>query len=438
MRIQLGILVVLLGLAQLTVFPAAGHTAVGQPEEIARHFFEAWVSEDYPRAAGYLVNPAGYERQLRSHWRTLLIKLGAFQQLGGVATYQDRGRVVYYAPCQFARGRARLGVTLTDAGKIDRALYGSLEITVSYQPPAYVTPAAWVERKITFGSGETALPGALTLPKGNNAKVPGIVLVQDFGLEDRDESVGPNKLFRDLAWGLATQGIAVLRYDTRVLARRQRLSSPQATIDDVLAALAFLRGIPEVDKRRVFLLGHGFGGMLAPRIGSRDPQLAGLILLAGQTRALEDALVAQLTYTIELDGTVTKAEQLKLDDYARQAARVKDPLLPLDTPPNQLLNLPATYWLDLRGYQPAAVAQNLPQPFLILQGKRDFQVTPLDDFAAWQHALAARKNVSLKLYPTLNHYFIAGIGPSTPAEYWQIGHVDAQVINDITCWVKER
>ena len=117
-------------------------------------------------------------------------------------------------------------------------------------------------------------------------------------------------------------------------------------------------------------------------------------------------------------------------------ARVKSPNLSTATPMQDLpLGIPAAYWLDLRGYQPAAVAKTLTMRLLVLQGARDYQVTTAD-FAGWQAALAGRPNATLRLYPDLNHAFIAGTGKITPAEYFEPGHVDEKVIVEIAGWMK--
>jgi fermentation-respiration switch protein FrsA (DUF1100 family) len=115
---------------------------------------------------------------------------------------------------------------------------------------------------------------------------------------------------------------------------------------------------------------------------------------------------------------------------------VKDPGLEgSEKPTGMLLGAPVAYWLDLRGYQPAELAKELPQPLLILQGARDYQVT-LADFEVWQQAVGGRANVTLKLYPSLNHLFMAGEGKSTPSEYDAPGHVAEEVIVDIAAWVQ--
>jgi dienelactone hydrolase len=92
------------------------------------------------------------------------------------------------------------------------------------------------------------------------------------------------------------------------------------------------------------------------------------------------------------------------------------------------------YWLDLRGYDPVKTASLLKIPILILQGGRDYQVTNAN-FEEWNKWLAKRKNVTLKVFPDLNHLFMAGQGVSTPAEYGNPNHVSEDVINTVAMWV---
>ncbi len=101
-----------------------------------------------------------------------------------------------------------------------------------------------------------------------------------------------------------------------------------------------------------------------------------------------------------------------------------------------LIGVPPAYWLDLRGYRPTEAAKKIARPMLILQGGRDYQVLPAE-LGVWRKSLSARRDVEFRLYPSLNHIFIAGTGKSTPAEYDHPGHVEQQVIDDIAVWVEK-
>jgi hypothetical protein len=301
------------------------------------------------------------------------------------------------------------------------------------------------ERAVVVGFEPWALPGTLTMPS-RTPLVPGVVLVHGSGPNDRDETIGPNKPFRDLAHGLASRGIAVLRYDKRTFAHPARmvdvmtgdggLTVKEETIEDVLEAVAFLRDQPGVDPRRIFVVGHSLGATLAPRIADQTDKLSGLVLMAGAARPLEDLILEQTRYLLSLHGTGSEQEANELKQLEEQVARVKSPDLTPAVPRTQLpLGIPASYWLDLRQYNPAATAARIGLPMLILQGERDYQVT-MTDFNGWQAALEGKADITCQSYPDLNHLFMPGTGPSTPAEYLTAGHVAEGVIEDIAAFVK--
>jgi pimeloyl-ACP methyl ester carboxylesterase len=200
--------------------------------------------------------------------------------------------------------------------------------------------------------------------------------------------------------------------------------------------VAVLRGEASIDKARIFVLGHSLGGMVAPRIAAADPKLAGIIIMAGLVRPLDQALLDQYQYIAGADGTISEVEQKMIDDAKKLVAEVAA-LTAADAASGRitLASAPASYWFDLRGYDPPAAAAKLSQRILVLQGERDYQVT-VADFEKWKAALASRPNAEFHLYPALNHLFLPGTGKSVPAEYQVPGHVPAEVIRDIAAWIK--
>ncbi len=416
---------------------------------LAKTFVDQMAQGDFAAATANFdttMKTAMPEAKLKETWQQLVAQVGAFQQQTGTYTTEQLSYKIVFVTCRFEKADIDVQVTFNSQNQISGLFFkpaaGTPTTTpLAYNPPSYVKTGSFHEVDVTVGSGQWALPGTLTLPEGSGP-FPAVVLVHGSGPNDRDETIGPNKPFRDLAWGLASQGIAVLRYDKRTYAHKDLFTPAvlatftvqEETIDDALLAAKLLRQTPEIDPKRVFVLGHSLGGYLAPRIAQQDPSLAGLILLAGLARPLEDTIVDQMAYQFSLGGTPSSDQVAQLHVMQTQAANVKDPNLSSSTPDSDLLGISAAYWLALRGYQPAEVTKTLPQPMLILQGGRDYQVTAAD-YELWKAAVGSQPNVTMKWYPSLNHIFSSGTGPITPQEYYIEGHVSPDVVSDIANWI---
>lgn len=409
----------------------------------ARSFVDLLVKKDFTAAVATFddtMKTAIPEAKLQETWNAVLAQVGAFKQATRTRTEKRGAYTIVTVTSEFQNSTLDIRVVF-DQSKRVAGLFFAPATNTDYTPPAYVKSDAFREKEVTIGTNEWALPGTLTTPAGAGP-FPAVVLVHGSGPNDRDETVGGNKPFKDLAWGLASKGVAVLRYEKRTKQHGAKLASIRAftvkdeVLDDALAAVELLRKTEGIDAKRIFVLGHSLGGMLVPRIGRLDPNIAGLIALAGATRPLEDVIPEQLAYIFSVDGSISPEEQKQLDQAKEQAAKVKA-LKPEDANSSAIVfSAPVSYWLDLRGYNPPETAKDLKQPLLILQGERDYQVT-MEDFKRWNAALATKSNVTFKSYPSLNHLFIAGTGRSTPSEYDQAGHVDAQVIEDIAAWIKK-
>lgn len=298
--------------------------------------------------------------------------------------------------------------------------------------PVDASPASYDEQQIEVAG----LPGLLDMPRGAGP-FPAVVLVHGSGAQDRNETIGPNKPFLDIAHGLAEQGIAVLRYDKRTKARPHDLADrtdytvDDETTNDAVLAIAKLASEPHIDASHVFVFGHSQGAMLAPRILAQSGKAAGAIMLAAPARRILDVLSEQFHRQSSADGAISAAEQQQLDQLAQKIATIrgKGALRPADT----LLGAYMTYWRSFDAVDPVADVEASPYPLLLLQGRHDIQVTA-PDWQLWQRVLQNDPHATLKFYPQLTHIGTVGVG--TPADYATPGHVDPQLIEDAAAWIK--
>lgn len=415
----------------------------------AKAFIDALAGKNFAAAYEYFSSevkaqlPAG---QLPQLWTSINAQYGEFKSRGKFAKLSIPQGEKILTVCEFEKAFVTVSTVFDENGKIQGFFFEDVKpkVQAKYEAPGYIDASSFSEREVSVGSGEYALPATLTLPK-RKTSVPAMVLVHGSGPNDRDETgQNPaNKIFRDLAWGLASRGIAVLRYDKRTLvhgakmvAAKQKFTVNEETVDDALAAVELLRNTPEIDRKKIYVLGHSLGGYLIPRIGERDSKIAGLIALAGSARPLEDLILEQNIYLSQLDGSVSKEDETALEQVRQLIAKVKS-LKPADAnTAAQYFAAPVSYWLDLQNYEPLKTAARLKQPLLILQGEDDFQVT-MTDFEMWKTALGNSRSVTLKSYTNLTHYFMTRDGQNKPslADYRQTNHVSETVIKDIADWI---
>lgn len=377
--------------------------------------------------------------KLKQVWEGIIGRHGPLQNATETRVERVQQYHVVFVTTKLERGKLDTKVVFND----DNEITGLFFLPAGrYKSPPYVDPSSFDDVEITVGKGVWKLPGTLSLP-GGEGPLRAAVLVHGSGPQDRDETIGPNKPFRDLAHGLASKGIAVLRYEKRTKHHRLKMALlsgsitvKEETVDDAAAAVEALAAHEKIDGEKIFVLGHSLGGNLIPRIARANDRVAGFISLAGSTRPLEDLVIDQTRYVLSLDGQITADEQQQIDEIEQQVQRVKSLDAGDDTGQGDLpLDIPAKYWLDLRGYHPAEDAATIEKPMLFLQGDRDYQVT-LEDFEGWKKSLDGRPDVKFIRYAKLNHLFIEGQGKSTPAEYSAPGNVAEVVVKDITRWLR--
>ncbi|ALS25891.1 alpha/beta hydrolase family protein [Paenibacillus sp. 32O-W] len=416
------------------------------PEELAERVVDLLESGRYQELYGYFddeLKKAVPESELGPVWEQIHKQAGDYTGIESVSAEQSQGNTLITAILNFELKNVQLTLAVNDRQQLT-GLYAQF-VTTGDDAKA---PASVIEEETVIGEGtDYPLGATLTLPKNAKGPVPAVVLVHGSGPHDRDETVAGYKTFRDIAWGLGEQGVAVLRYDKRTYAHANKWTPEQAakitvkeeTVDDAIAAAKLLKEDPRIDPTRVYLIGHSLGGILAPRIDAEGGDFAGLILLAGSPRSLADILYDQNNaFVAAMDDKDPKKEQTKQwieSEYAK-AKRLQD-MSKQEALTTTVFGLPAYYLKEMDSKLPASYADRLSKPVLVLQGEDDFQVYPDKDYVLWRELLGGKPNVTFKLYPGLNHFFVdyEGEGENTPDEYNVPGNVSQEVINDIAGWV---
>jgi dienelactone hydrolase len=356
-------------------------------------------------------------------------QVGKFKKQGKVRQEKQPPYDLVFVTCEFEKATLEAKLVFDKEGRISGLNFVPPQSTA---PPPYARKESFTESGVTIGSGEWRLPGTLTMPKGGGP-FPAVVLVHGSGPQDRDETIGQTKPFRDIAWGLASRGIAVIRYEKRTKVHAMKIVAlsqftvKEETIDDAVAAAALLRKTPGIDAKRVFIVGHSLGAMMAPRIALADHDLAGIVLLAAPSRTLVDVLLEQTERELK---TATQDGQKQLLTTLQTIARkLKNREITDATPRSELMGIPPGYWLEFRDYKAPADAAQVKVPMLILQGEADDQVT-MEDFVGWKMAAANWKNATLKSYPKLNHEFV----DMTATTKFVLG----EVVTDVADWIKKQ
>lgn len=401
--------------------------AAGKNHEMARR------SEEKMRAA---MGP----QKLAQAWSMAELQYGKYVREQSVEEIPSGDLTAVRFTLQFERAILKIRFVLTKDNQLTGLWFDAVDPIKDDRLPPYAKKDAFREEELTLRCGDYELPAILALPASNAKELPAVVFVHGSGPHDADETIGPNKVFRDLASGLATNGVASLRYQKRTkkygpTAKPEELTLEWEVIDDACAAAALLRSRPEINPQRVFILGHSIGGFASPFIAQRDSKLAGIIMMAANARPACDLVEDQLHYLFNLDGKISDDERKQLEQVGKATAAIRAGRPEEAGEP--LLGAPNRYWADLQARDNVAAAMRLELPMLILQGGRDYQVTK-KDFDIWSAKMGEKPNVTLHLFDDLNHLMIAGEGPSSPEEYGKAGFVAERVVSRIASWVREK
>lgn len=324
------------------------------------------------------------------------------------------------------------GMYITEQEKIQ------IKDTIPIDLPSYIDTNSFKDTKIII-KDIYDLDGKLSLPN-NYSKDIVFILVHGSGPQDMDGSFGKHKFLENLAWGLASKGFGVVRYNKLTLQHGSALvrEKPKMTQDDeynnsILGAIDFIKKNSQLKDKKIFLIGHSQGASAITSF-SNNKDISGLILLSGSPQKLYDIYTNQLEYIFNLEDGVNKSESKIINEHKSKVDyfnKNKTRFIPKDSLP---LELNYEYLVHLDKFSAIDNLKSSDIPVLIVNGGHDYQVT-LRDFELWKKGLENKNNIKFELIENVNHIYGITDKMSVPTDYRIYRPISPELFEDLIKWI---
>lgn len=334
------------------------------------------------------------EEKLKESWNSVAGELTGYQGIESVSETENENYRIVLVTLRYAGNQ---GITIKfvydGESRIAGLWFHPVALHNAGESQKDLPDGSYEEVDITVGRDPYALKGKLTLP-GGAGKAPVVILVPGTDNLDMDGTIGSaeNKPMRDLARGLASRGVASLRYHKREYQYASTVAEDAGIYDrlleDVWYAVDAMYNSRQVDGSRIVIAAQGKAADYLPAIvAKKERRLTGAVMLAGKPVQVSENFYAEKEKTVSCN---------------------------------------ARYFMDT----------NSTLPLLIMQGERDFE-TPVKHYEKWQELLKGRSHVTYRSYRSLNHYFLTSAGKTDATDYDKKGSVSQSVIKEIANWLSE-
>jgi len=415
--------------------------AVTDPKETAKSYLQSFFEGDFEAMVAVqdeTMRQLFGKQAIEQSFQAFKVNFGAFEAVLDIKESETQGYFIYLFYTKMQKAYLHITVSVDTQNRV-AGFYAKPAASPNALTPPYADIERFTEEEVVFGSKQWPVSGALTLPK-DVASYPLVILVGGSGPTDRDSAIGPNKPFRDLAYGLSSAGIGVLRYHKRTYSHGERMVKEGISekgavwdeyLEDLSEAIAFANRLENVGP--IFVAGHSLGGQAAAFAAVEWEGLSGLILLAAPARRFAQISIDQNRYFFPSTGL----PQEQLDAVVAFFQSVLDRELPPETEIQP--GLTVSYFYDWDHYPMMDSLSKANLPVLVLQGEEDFQATMDGDFLPFMEAYGNSARFTFQSFPGLNHLFMKSeIGVFHTTEEYQIeGFVAFETVEALVSWIQQ-
>lgn len=347
----------------------------------------------------------------------------------------------------------------------------AIEKPIVKRPQEPTQPYPYYTEDVSFNNSAAniTLAGTLTLP-AKEGNYPAVIMITGSGPQNRNEELLGHKPFLIIADYLTRHGIAVLRYDDRGTAKSTGNFKTATSADfatDVKAAVAYLKTRKEINTKKIGLVGHSEGGLIAPMVAADSKDVAFIVLLAGPGMQgaplliLQEALISKASGASDADVEKNKVTSKKVFDLIANTpdlnqmktgiTNIINDAIKNDTSihlpegvkqeeyvAKQVEQLTSPWMLYFLKYDPVPALQKVKCPVLAINGEKDLQVPPKENLSAIKAALekGGNKKATIKELPGLNHLF-QECKTGSPSEYAEIEQTfSPAALDEIAKWIQ--
>lgn len=377
-----------------------------------------------------MISPA----QLGEVWKQYTGTLGSYKGFTPKSGKASGGNYIVESVLEFSKEKLVLKLTFGRNNDL-------LGMFFSQYADEIPLPPNTMETEVKIGA-PYPLGGKLLRPLGKE-KAPVIIMLSGSGPNDMDATIGPNKIFKELSYRLAEKGIATLRFDKRTFTYPEKFADGTFPYDLESEYLSDIRYILQnktlllgEDHGDIYVLGHSLGGFLMPAISMIDDEVKGYIIASGNFDGIEKLLLPQFEHIYSHTDMAEDDKRIQISALRERLRNLEQSLSSnLDTL-ELPLNIPMSYWRSQSENSPLMFRNKIGKDknFLVLQGSRDYQVTP-DQADKWKEYFRETEGAKVVILEGLDHIFHYGTDVSKPDDYSKADTISPLITEEISKWI---